>query len=232
MYASQAIPDFMKRVSIKWTFQPPRTPHFGGAHESLVRSTKKALYNALEQEKNSSRHPTEDLLRTLLYEVAGLLNTRPLTYASSDPADFRPLTPNDFLNRPPTAYPPAGSFDDASPREHYRYLQRVLNLFWDMWKTVYLQSLASRKKWKVRESPNLEVGDIVLEVNKGFGRGEWSIGHVAKVYPGADGCVRAVDVQLPTGIFRRGITELCLLESISSVKTDSGEDGSPKSVQC
>jgi transposase InsO family protein len=122
MYASQAIPDFMKRVSIKWTFQPPRTPHFGGAHESLVRSTKKALYNALEQEKNSSRHPTEDLLRTLLYEVAGLLNTRPLTYASSDPADFRPLTPNDFLNRPPTAYPPAGSFDDASPREHYLLL--------------------------------------------------------------------------------------------------------------
>jgi transposase InsO family protein len=58
MYASQAIPDFMKRVSIKWTFQPPRTPHFGGVHESLVRSTKKALYNALEQEKNSFRHPT------------------------------------------------------------------------------------------------------------------------------------------------------------------------------
>lgn len=52
---------------------------FGGAYESLVRSTKKALYNALEQEKSSFRHPTEDRLRTLLYEVAGLLNTRPLT---------------------------------------------------------------------------------------------------------------------------------------------------------
>ncbi len=80
-----------------------------------------------------------------------------------------------------------------------------------MWKTVYLQSLA-RKKWKVKQ-PNPEVGDIVLEVNKGFGRGEWSIGHVAKVFPGADGCVRAVDVQLPTGIFRRGITELYQYES-------------------
>ncbi len=184
MYASKAVPDFMEKVGIKWSFQPPRSPHFGGAHESLVRSTKKALYNALEQEKSSLRYPTEDLFRTLLYEVAGLLNTRPLTYASSDPADFRPLTPNDFLNRPPTACPPAGSFDDASPPEHYRSLQRVLNLFCDMWKTVYLQSLAARKKWRVKQ-PNLDVGDVVLEINKGFSRGEWSIGHVVKVFHGA-----------------------------------------------
>jgi hypothetical protein len=111
MYVAEAIPEFMKKVGIKWTFQPPQTPPFGEAHESLVRSTKKALYSALEQERSSFRHPTEDLLRTLLYEVAGLLNTRSLTYANSDP--FRPLTPNDFLNRPPTAYPTAGSFDDA-----------------------------------------------------------------------------------------------------------------------
>lgn len=79
------------------------------------------LYNALEHEKGDLRVPTEDVLRTLLYEIADLLNTRPLTYANSDPADFRPLTPNDFLNRAPTAYPPARSYDDAHPRDHYRY---------------------------------------------------------------------------------------------------------------
>jgi transposase InsO family protein len=58
MYASKVVPDFMEKVGIKWTIQPPRTPHFGGAHASLVRSTKKALYNALEQEKSSVRYPT------------------------------------------------------------------------------------------------------------------------------------------------------------------------------
>ncbi|XP_045032663.1 uncharacterized protein LOC123474519 [Daphnia magna] len=115
LHASEGIPEFMKDSGIEWTFQPPRTPHFGGTHESLVKSTKRALYRALEQEGNSLRYPSEDLLRTLLYEVAGLLNTRPLTYAISDPADFRPLTPNDFMNRSPTAYPPAGTFGDAPP---------------------------------------------------------------------------------------------------------------------
>lgn len=96
---------------------------------SLWLSTKQVLYNALDQEKGNFRHPTEDLFRTLLFEVAGLLNTRPLTYAISDPADFRPLTPNDFLNRAPTAHPLAVVFDDAPPRDQYKYLQRTLNLF-------------------------------------------------------------------------------------------------------
>ncbi|KZS18189.1 Uncharacterized protein APZ42_015704 [Daphnia magna] len=225
--ASDELPKYLQASHIKWTFQPPRTPHFGGDHESLVKSTKRALYNALEQEKRDFRYPTEDLLRTLLYEVAGLLNTRPLTYARSDPSDFRPLTPNDFLNRAPTAYPPAGLYSEAQPRDHYRYLQRALNLFWDIWKTVYLQSLAARKKWQTRR-PNLEIRDIVLEINKGFERGVWSIGHVVQVFPGSDGCVRAVDVRLPSGIFRRGITELCLLENNSAVPA-SGEDVPAKS---
>jgi hypothetical protein len=75
LYASKEIPKFLHSASIQWTFQPPRTPHFGGAHESLVKWTKRALYNALEQEKRNFRHPTKDLLRTLLFEVAGLLNT-------------------------------------------------------------------------------------------------------------------------------------------------------------
>jgi hypothetical protein len=222
LHASGDIPAFMEKAGIEWNFQPPRTPHFGGAHESLVKSAKRALYSALEIEGNGLRHPTEDVLRTLLYEVAGLLNTRPLTYVSSDPEDFRPLTPNDFLNRSPTAYPPAGNFDDANPREHYRYLQRTLNLFWDIWKSVYLQSLSARKKWKVQR-PNFAVGDVVLEINKSLGRGQWNIGHITQIYPGSDGLVRAVDVQFPTGIFRRGVTELCLLESNSSVPA-SGED--------
>ncbi|XP_057366747.1 uncharacterized protein LOC130687590 [Daphnia carinata] len=212
LHASDGVPEFMKESGIEWTFQPPRSPHFGGSHESLVKSTKRALYNALEQENNSLRYPSEDLLRTLLYEVAGLLNTRPLIYVSSDPADFRPLTPNDFLNRSPTAYPPPGSFDDAPPRDHYRYLQGVINLFWDLWKTVYLQSLAARKKWRT-ERPNFKIGDVVLEIDKSLSRGVWNIGHVVQVFPGSDGCVRAIDIELPSGIFRREITEVCLLES-------------------
>ncbi|KAI9554965.1 hypothetical protein GHT06_020249 [Daphnia sinensis] len=230
---NEKINEFMKNKKIDWRFQPPRTPHFGGAHESLVRSAKRALYTALDLESQKMRHPTEDTLRTFLYEVAGLLNGRPLTAASTDPNDFRPLTPNDFMNRPNSADPPAGTFDDALPREHYRYVQRMANLFWDIWKKVYLQSLAGRKKWKTPQ-PNFKVGDIVLEIDKGLRRGQWNIGRIAKTFPGPDGLVRVVDVQLERGIFRRGIGTLALLESSSSgdsvpAPPASGEDVPAKS---
>ncbi|XP_045028164.1 uncharacterized protein LOC123471199 [Daphnia magna] len=213
LYADEKVAEFLNLKRIDWRFQPPRTPHFGGAHESLSKKL---------------RHPAEDTLRTLLYEVAGLLNGRPLTAASTDPNDFRPLTPNDFLNRPSSADPPAGTFDDALPREHYRYVQRMANLFWDLWKKVYLQSLAGRKKWK-SPLPNFKVGDVVLEIDKSLRRGQWNIGRIAKVFPGPDGLVRVVDVQLERGLFRRGIDTLALLEvsSAGDVVPDipaSGED--------
>jgi hypothetical protein len=67
---------FNKEKNIDWKFQPPppQAPHFGCAHESLVRSTKKALYRALEIEKEGLQYPTDEMLRTLLAEIGGMLN--------------------------------------------------------------------------------------------------------------------------------------------------------------
>ena len=202
---------FRTEKLIDWHFQPPRAPHFGGAHESLVRSTKRALYRALDLEKAGLRYPTDEMMRTLLAEIAGFLNARPLTYASSDPEDFRPLTPNDFLNRPPTSDLLPGSFDDALPRERFRYVQRMAQLFWDLWTKLYLPSLVPRKKWQSAQQ-NLSVGDVVMMLDPNQPRGQWKIGHVSQVYPGDDGLVRVVKVQTEDGVYSRAIHRLCLLE--------------------
>ncbi|XP_032782640.2 uncharacterized protein LOC116920627 [Daphnia magna] len=222
----------LKGLGINWTFQPAQTPHFGGSHESLVRSVKNALYAALDQEKLGSRKPSDEILRTLLFEVSGLLNARPLTYVSADPDDFRPLTPNDFLNRAPVADLPAGNFSHSLPREHYRYVKRITNLFWDLWHGAFLQSMVGRKKW---QSParNLAIGDFVLDDWKDAPRGRWRTGKISKVYPGADGLVRAVDVQFSTGTLRRGTNQLALLEACSldpeeTPMSSSGEYGAAK----
>jgi hypothetical protein len=40
----------------------------------------------------------EDVFRTVLAKAVGIMNKRPLTEITSDPNDFRALSPNDFLD--------------------------------------------------------------------------------------------------------------------------------------
>lgn len=49
---------------------------------------------------------TEEVLRTVLVEVEGILNSKPLGYTSSDVADPDPVTPNLLLmGRPDPSLP-------------------------------------------------------------------------------------------------------------------------------
>ena len=86
------IEKFSSRIKIKWKFNPPAAPHMGGAWERLVRSTKEVLSGLME-----SRVLTDDQLYTLLTEVESILNSRPITHLSNNPADLDPLTPNHIL---------------------------------------------------------------------------------------------------------------------------------------
>uniref|UniRef100_A0A182XQ47 Integrase catalytic domain-containing protein n=1 Tax=Anopheles quadriannulatus TaxID=34691 RepID=A0A182XQ47_ANOQN len=58
---------------LKWTFNPPGAPHFGGCWERLVRSVKKVLGHL-----NLPRRPTDEVLETALAEIELILNSRPL----------------------------------------------------------------------------------------------------------------------------------------------------------
>ena len=76
---------------IEWKFNPPSASHFGGVFEILIKSAKKALKAIVGDTAVS-----DEELHTAIYGVEGLLNSRPITYVSSDPNDLVPLTPNHF----------------------------------------------------------------------------------------------------------------------------------------
>ena len=70
------------------------------------------------------------MLRTLSFEVAGLLNSRPLTYTSSDSGDLWPLTSNDLLNRPSIAHGSTSTLntDTAQLKERFKYVKKTTQL--------------------------------------------------------------------------------------------------------
>ena len=71
---------------IKWHFNPPFAPHFGGVFEIMVKSAKWAVYDQLKNADISD----EELLSAFA-GAEGLINSRPLIYQSADVRDVSPI---------------------------------------------------------------------------------------------------------------------------------------------
>ena len=76
----------------QWVFNPSAAPHMGGKWEAVVKSVKFHLRRTI-----GDTLLTFEALATLLTQIEGLLNSRPLEPLSEDPEDVNALTPGHFL---------------------------------------------------------------------------------------------------------------------------------------
>ena len=188
----------MSLKGFKWSFNPPYSPHRGGAWERLIGVFKRHLSHSL----------TGDALRydtfvTVMTEIEAIMNRRPLTKLSTDPKDLSPLTPAHFL-RPATIYSP----EDASVKTAAKDEKDVLQSSWKRaqcriqgFKVRFMREYASmlhlRQKWR-KTKTDLKVGDMVIRVNENAPRSEWKLGKVVKVHSSGQ-FVRKVEVLRPDG---------------------------------
>ena len=197
----------MARKGIKWIWNPPQSPHHGGVFEALIKSAKRALRAAI-----GSRMLNDEELQTVFAETESLLNSRPLTYPSSDPRDDGPLTPNHFLvgQMGGTVAPELPASELNSPGRRWRHTQRVLSKVWKRFLQEILPNLNKLHKWR-DVKPDIKDGDVVLVVDNTSPRGHWPLARVERTYPGSDGHVRTVDIRLGDRTYTRSITRLCPL---------------------
>ena len=205
---NDSLHSYLLKSTITWHFIPPQAPHFGGAWERLVRSTKLALKAVLKENIVS-----EMVLRTTLAEVEDMINSRPLTHNSVDPNDFSPLTPNHFLRGECSSAGPPGQFlaSEINSRRRWRQAQVLADHLWQRWLTEYLPTLTVRRKWN-KEQRNLTVDDLVMVVDEQRPRGQWLLGRIIEVMPSTDGRVRSIKVRTHQGIYTRPAAKICLLE--------------------
>ncbi len=194
--------------NIKWKFNPPAAPHFGGVFEAMVKAAKKAVYAVL-----GSSDVTDEELITACTGVEGLLNSRPLTYQSADPRDDVPLTPNHFLHGQAGGNFAPENVDTTSfnPRKRWRKVQELISRVWSRWMKEYLPSLRARPKWN-QIVKALKSGDVVLVFDQDIPRGRWPLGRILEMYPGRDGHARVAKVQCGGKTLVRPIHKLVPLE--------------------
>ena len=157
---------------------------------------------------------TEENLQTLVVEVEFLVNSRPLTEVSSDPFDLAAITPNDLLILKPMDPLPPGVFepDPTRLRRGWKQVQSLANAFWRRWISDYLPTLSKRAKW-AQPQRNLRVADLCLMQDNTVTRGHWPLARITATFPSKDGLVRNIEVKTKTGLYRRPIQKLYLIES-------------------
>ncbi|XP_072395197.1 uncharacterized protein [Diabrotica undecimpunctata] len=200
-------PDMCAKSDINWKFIPAHSPHFGGLWEAGVKSVKANLKRVMTDTKLDYER-----FVTLLTQIEGVLNSRPLSALSSNPSDLLPLTPAHFLIGRAMDFVPEINLSNSSitSLSRFQQLQQLRRHFWKRWSLEYISELQERKKWKVNQS-KIQTDTLVLIKERNLPPLNWCLGRVEVLHPGADGVTRVVTIRTSKGLIKRAVTNICPL---------------------
>ena len=132
-------------------------------------------------------------LQTVFYEVAALINARPIGIVSgSDPRCPTTITPNHLILGRSTPDVAIGPFDnDTNVNKRFIFIQSLIDDWWKFWYKSVLPSLVPSYKW-MQKHRNVKVGDVCLIKYAGLKRGTYRLGRVKSTEAGKDNKVRRV----------------------------------------
>ena len=202
LFSYPRVKKFLASKRIDWRFNVDRAPWWGGFFERLIQNTKRCLRKTLRNAKLNY-----DELHTVLVEVERTLNSRPLTYVSSDDPE-EPLTPSHLmygrriLSLPEVTGNRQASLDHTVSSEDLprrrKYLGLLLEHFWRRWNRESVKELRNlhRQKSRPRSSISVSEGDVVTVFEDNLPRSQWKLGRVEQLIHGADDQSRAAVVKV------------------------------------
>ena len=202
---------YLNDRKITWKFYVEKAPWMGGFIERVVGLFKSSIKRVVGRAKLN--YPE---FITLICELNGMLNSRPISYVYDTVGEEEPITPSKlWCGKNITMFPPfyEARIDGSDPQicaKRLKYLDKVLTHFWNRFSTQYLTSLSERHLSRnlPRDGRQPKMGEMVLIKNDKLPRGRWKIARVAKVTPGPDGVIRRVELKLPHSDKRNSQDEL------------------------
>ena len=218
--AASCFQENLRANNVKHTRIPLYSAWVGATWERLIRVVKSCLFKTVGRGKL-----TYFELLTTLSDIQNAVNSRPLTYRSSD-NDLEAITPNCFIKL--HCYPSltfrqvdeTPLWEESAPSQDT--LDRSLSTreeafqhFRKLWYDSYLLSLREQSHLLYQSSwiNRIKVGDIVLVRLPNKSRPFWLMGRILEVLFGADGCARSAKLRRGDGsICHQSINHLYPLE--------------------
>ena len=192
----------MAMTQVKWVFNPPEAPNFGGLWEAAVKSVKNLLYKHVGQ-----THYSFEQLNTLACRVEAILNSRPLTF-ETDPRDVDYLSPGHFLiGASLLAVPEVPIPENRKVKGKWEHLKQMSQALWGRFHKEYLHTLNMRYKWN-KPGDDIKMNQLVYVTEQNTSPLCWPLGRVIQLYPGAGNIVRVVKVKTSSGEYVRPVINL------------------------
>lgn len=155
--------------------------------------------------------PLEEL-RTIVTEVEGALNNRPLTYVHAEPNEPLPITPADVIGGRMKLHEGGKWTESTDIQTTWKSRCRTIRSWWIRWHREYLREIAATVRTKTARNRGLSVGDVVLLEGRGP-RTFWQMCRIEKVYPGRDGVIMACQLRNSSNeLLRRSTRHIYPLE--------------------
>ena len=192
-FKDSKVRSFCVGKNISWKFNVARASWWGGYFEICVKLVKRCLRKVLKTARLSYEE-----LETVVVEIEGILNSRPLTYVYDEITE-PPLTPSSLMfgRRLLDQARPGDSDSQTQDRLKRRalYIERLIGQFRNRWKAEYLTSLREHHREKTTRQERIpRLGDMVhIQADK-TPRQQWKLGKIVKLLKGTDNQIRAAEV--------------------------------------
>ena len=193
----------------------------------MVQAVKRSLHKVLFRAA-----VTYEELLTVVVEIEGIVNSRPLTYIYNEIEDV--ITPSHlFMGKRLLSQNSENVNDDEDPQldtvkitKRMAYLKSLTEHYWQRFQKEYLLELRMQHVQGTDPIRKVETGEVVVVHGKAK-RNHWRLGKVISFIPGSDEQIRAVVLKVFDGTkaryMRRPIEKLYPLEVKAVTTVDNTE---------
>ena len=214
------------RMRVKWKFIVEASPWWGGFWERLVQTVKRSLRKVLFRASVNY----EELL-TIVIEIEGIMNSRPLTYDYSDDIE-EIVTPSHLLigkrllSTFEEPFDDGSNVDNAVITKRMKYIRSLSEHYWKRFSDEYLLELRSQHVVGSDATRKPDVGEVVV-IGGTTKRNDWRLGKIVSFLSGSDNRNRGAIIKVFDGTrsryIKRPIERLYPTEVRSSVPISDDE---------